>query len=135
MNATILCGTDKSRPFALSNSSAPSLRAITGSRLWARATSDYSNTFSRIRDAVAALPVDSVVIDGEAVVLRPDNTSDFEALRSRQLQAEAVMVAYDIMSARVTGSSTVGSDPDPHQAPPSAPPASTDDGQWPLRPQ
>ena len=46
MNATILCGTDKSRPFALSNSSAPSLRAITGSRLWARATSDYSNTFT-----------------------------------------------------------------------------------------
>jgi ATP-dependent DNA ligase len=74
-------------------------------------------------------------LNGEAVVLRPDNTSDFEALRSRQVQAEAVMVAYDIMSARVTGSSTVGSDPDPHQAPPSAPPASTDDGQWPLRPQ
>jgi hypothetical protein len=67
--------------------------------------------------------------------LRPDKTSDCEALRSRQLQAEAVMVAYDIMSARATGSSTVGSDPDPHQAPPSAPPASTDDGQWPLRPQ
>jgi bifunctional non-homologous end joining protein LigD len=26
-------------------------------RLWARTTSDYSNTFTRIRDAVAALPV------------------------------------------------------------------------------
>ena len=33
-------------------------------RLWARTTSDYSNTFTRIRDAVAALPVDSVVLDG-----------------------------------------------------------------------
>ena len=53
-------------------------------RLWARTTSDYSNTFARIRDAVTALPVESAVLDGEAIVLRPDNTSDFEALRSRR---------------------------------------------------
>jgi bifunctional non-homologous end joining protein LigD len=53
-------------------------------RLWARTRSDYSKAFTRIRDAVAALPVDSAVLDGEAVVMRPDNTSDFEALRSRQ---------------------------------------------------
>jgi len=68
-------------------------------RLWARTTSDYSKAFSRIRDAVAALPVDSAVIDGEAVVFRPDNTSDFEALRSREGQAEAILVAYDLMEA------------------------------------
>ena len=30
------------------------------------------NTFTRIRDAVAALPVDSAVLDGEAIVLRTD---------------------------------------------------------------
>jgi bifunctional non-homologous end joining protein LigD len=66
-------------------------------RLWARTTSDYSKAFTRIRDAVAALPVDNAVIDGEAVVLRPDNTSDFEALKSRQGQAEAILVAYDVM--------------------------------------
>jgi ATP-dependent DNA ligase len=55
--------------------------------LWARTTSDYSKAFTRIRDAVAALPVDSsAVLDGEAILLRPDNTSDFEALRSRQGQ-------------------------------------------------
>ena len=60
---------------------------------------DYSKAFTRIRDAVAALPVDSAVLDGEAIVLRPDNTSDFEALRSRQGQAEAILVAYDIMEA------------------------------------
>src|SRR5881392_1124574 len=29
--------------------------------------------------------------------MRPDNSFDFEALRSRQGQAEAVLVAYDIM--------------------------------------
>ena len=66
-------------------------------RLWARTTSDYSKAFTRIRDAVAALPVDSAVLDGEAVLLRSDNTSDFEGLRSRHGQADAVLVAYDVM--------------------------------------
>ena len=66
-------------------------------RLWARTRSDYSPAFMRIRGAVAALPVDSAVLDGEAVVLRPDQTSDFEALRSPNGQAAAVLVAYDLM--------------------------------------
>ena len=47
--------------------------------------------------AFAALPVDSAVLDGEAVVLRPDQTSDFEALRSPHGQAAAVLVVYDLM--------------------------------------
>jgi bifunctional non-homologous end joining protein LigD len=68
-------------------------------RLWARTTSDYSKAFTRIRDAVAALPVEKAVIDGEAVVMRPDNSFDFQALRSRHGQAEAILVAYDIMEA------------------------------------
>jgi bifunctional non-homologous end joining protein LigD len=66
-------------------------------RLWARTTSDYSNVFTRIRDAVAALPVDSAVLDGEAILLRSDNTSDFDVLRSRQGQAGAILVVYDVM--------------------------------------
>jgi hypothetical protein len=45
----------------------------------------------RIRDAVAAL------LDGERVLMRPDNTFHFDGLRSRQGQAEAILVAYDIM--------------------------------------
>jgi len=53
-------------------------------RLWARTTSDYSKSFTRIRDAVAALPVGSALVDGEAVLMRRDNTFDFEGLRSRQ---------------------------------------------------
>jgi ATP-dependent DNA ligase len=65
-----------------------------GTRLWARTTSD-----SRIRDAVAALPVESAVLDGEAIVMRSADRCDFEALRSREGQAEAILVAYDIMEA------------------------------------
>ena len=61
------------------------------------ATSDYSKAFTRIRDAVAALPVDSAVLDGEAIVMRSAHRCDFEALRSRQGQAGAILVAYDIM--------------------------------------
>jgi hypothetical protein len=30
----------------------------------------------------SALPIDTAVIDDEAIVLRSDNTSDFEVLRS-----------------------------------------------------
>jgi bifunctional non-homologous end joining protein LigD len=66
-------------------------------RLWARTTSDYSKAFTRIRDAVAALPVNSAVLDGEAILLRADNTCEFEGLRSRQGQAEAILVTYDVM--------------------------------------
>jgi len=66
-------------------------------RLWARTTSDYSKAFTRIRDAVAALPVESAVLDGEAIVMRSADRSDCEALRSRQGQAEAILVTYDIM--------------------------------------
>ena len=58
-------------------------------RLWARTTSDYSNAFTRIREAVAALPVESAVSDGEAIFLRPGNSSKFEALRFRRGQAQA----------------------------------------------
>ena len=66
-------------------------------RLWARTTSDYSKAFTRIRDAVAALPVESAVLDGEAIIMRWAGRCDFEALRSRQGKAEAILVAYDIM--------------------------------------
>ena len=41
-------------------------------RLWTRPGSDYSARFTRIRDALAGLPVERVVLDGEAVVLRPE---------------------------------------------------------------
>jgi ATP-dependent DNA ligase len=68
-----------------------------GTRLWARATSDYSKAFTRIGDAVAALPVESAVLDGEAIVMRSADGCDFEALRSREGQAEAILVAYEVM--------------------------------------
>ncbi len=66
-------------------------------RVWARTTSDYTGAFTRIRDAVAALPADAAVLDGEAILPRPDGSFDFEGLRSREGQASAILVAYDVL--------------------------------------
>jgi bifunctional non-homologous end joining protein LigD len=66
-------------------------------RLWTRPGSDYSARFTRITGALAALPVERAVLDGEAIVLRPDAASDFFALRSTEGQAAAVLVAFDIL--------------------------------------
>jgi ATP-dependent DNA ligase len=64
--------------------------------VWARTTSDYSKAFTRPSLRCRSI---AQVLDGEAVVMRPDNSFDFEALRSRQGQAEAILVAYDIIEA------------------------------------
>jgi ATP-dependent DNA ligase len=37
------------------------------------------------------------VLDGEAIVMRSADGCDFEALRSREGQAEAILVAYEVM--------------------------------------
>lgn len=66
-------------------------------RLWTRSGSDFSGRFTRIREALGALPADRLVLDGEAVVLRPDASSDCFALRSSEGQAAAVLVAFDLL--------------------------------------
>jgi bifunctional non-homologous end joining protein LigD len=65
--------------------------------LWSRYATNYSDTFLRIAEAIRALPVDHVMIDGEAVVFHPDGHSDFTALRSNRGAAEASLVAFDLL--------------------------------------
>jgi bifunctional non-homologous end joining protein LigD len=65
--------------------------------LWSRYATDYSDTFMRIAEAVRSLPIDNALIDGEAVVFRPDGHSDFTALRTNRGAAEASFVAYDLL--------------------------------------
>ena len=55
-------------------------------------------SIARIADAVRALPVDNALIDGEAVVFRPDGHSDFAALRTRAGGEQASLVAFDLLS-------------------------------------
>ena len=47
---------------------------------------------------MGVLPVDNALIDGEAVVFRPDGHSDFAALRTRAGGEQASLVAFDLLS-------------------------------------
>jgi bifunctional non-homologous end joining protein LigD len=48
--------------------------------------------------AVAALPVEDALIDGEAVAFLPGGHSDFAALRTKAGGARASFVAFDLLS-------------------------------------
>ena len=66
-------------------------------RLWTRTGTDYATCLDRIRSAVAALPVTSAVLDGEAVALGNDGCVNFGALRSLNGRAGAILIAYDLL--------------------------------------
>lgn len=65
-------------------------------RLWTRQAVDYTEHFPRIAAAVAALPVDACVIDGEAVCFG-EGRYDFHALRSRTGGRAACLIAFDLL--------------------------------------
>ena len=52
----------------------------------------------RIAEAIGKLPADSALIDGEAVVFRPDGRSNFGALRTKAGGAQACLVAFDLLT-------------------------------------
>ena len=47
--------------------------------LWSRYGTDFTAKLPRIAEAVRSLPIDDALLDGEAVVLRLDGHSDFDA--------------------------------------------------------
>jgi bifunctional non-homologous end joining protein LigD len=65
--------------------------------IWTRRGTDYTNKFPRIAEAMRSLRADEALIDGEAVVLRSDGHSDFEALLSRQGTKRAAYIAFDLL--------------------------------------
>jgi bifunctional non-homologous end joining protein LigD len=74
-------------------------KGATGVRLWTRQATDVTRRFSGIAAAVAPLPGDDLVLDGEAVIFRADGHSDFHGLLSPGQGREAVMVAFDLLLA------------------------------------
>ena len=74
-----------------------SLSRTLGVVLWSRYATIYTDTFVRIAEAVRALPVDGVLLDGEAVVFKPDGHSDFAALRTNRGAEQASFVAFDLL--------------------------------------
>ncbi len=66
--------------------------------LWTRHGTDFTDRLPRIAEAVRSLPVDSALVDGEAVVFHPDGHSDFAALRTKRGAERAAFVAFDLLS-------------------------------------
>jgi bifunctional non-homologous end joining protein LigD len=66
-------------------------------RLWTRYGTDFTDKLPAIADAVARLTVDNALIDGEAVVFRPDGHSDFAALCTKAGGEQASLVAFDLL--------------------------------------
>ena len=67
-------------------------------RLWSRRGADFTDRFLRIAEAVRRLPADRALLDGEAVVFRPDGLSDFAALLTRRGGESASFVTFDLLS-------------------------------------
>src|SRR4051794_17930733 len=52
-------------------------RDLGRTRLWSRNALNWAEAFPRIRDAIERLPAESLVLDGEAVLLTDTGRSDF----------------------------------------------------------
>jgi bifunctional non-homologous end joining protein LigD len=66
-------------------------------RLFTRNGYDFMSRFPKIAAAVAALPVRSCVIDGEAIVVDRQGLSVFDLLRYRHCDHAAVLCAFDLI--------------------------------------
>jgi bifunctional non-homologous end joining protein LigD len=67
-------------------------------KLWSRRGADFTDRFPRIAEAVRGLPAERALIDGEAVVFRPDGLSDFAALLTKRGGESASYVAFDLLT-------------------------------------
>ena len=66
--------------------------------LWTRHGTNFTDRLPKIGEAVRGLTADQALLDGEAVVFRPDGLSDFAALRTKAGGAEACLVAFDLLN-------------------------------------
>jgi bifunctional non-homologous end joining protein LigD len=64
-------------------------------RVFSRQGIDWTDRVPLIAEALTALRVKSVIIDGEGVVCRPDGVSDFDLLRAGS--GEAFLYAFDLL--------------------------------------
>jgi bifunctional non-homologous end joining protein LigD len=59
---------------------------------------DWADRFLAIVEAASRLKAQSFLIDGEAVVCRPDGLSDFDALRYRRRGHNVTLVAFELQA-------------------------------------
>jgi bifunctional non-homologous end joining protein LigD len=68
-----------------------------GVRLLTRKGNDFSRRFPLVAAALAALPVCSCLIDGEAIVTDQKGLAVFDLIRGHQPNAAAVLCAFDLL--------------------------------------
>jgi ATP-dependent DNA ligase len=66
-------------------------------RCFTRGGFDWADRFPAIVEAARSIRADSFMIDGEAIVCRPDGLSDFDALRFGRRAHEVMLVAFDLI--------------------------------------
>jgi bifunctional non-homologous end joining protein LigD len=66
-------------------------------RCFTRGGHDWSDRFPGIVEAAKRLRAASFLIDGEAVVCRPDGMSDFDALRNTRRGHDVSLIAFDLI--------------------------------------
>jgi bifunctional non-homologous end joining protein LigD len=66
-------------------------------RLLTRATNDFANRFPLIVAAIAAMPVRSCVIDGEAIVCDDEGLAVFDRIRGHGSTSGAILCAFDLL--------------------------------------
>jgi bifunctional non-homologous end joining protein LigD len=65
--------------------------------LWSRNGREWTGDFPGIVAALAALPIQSCVLDGEAVAHNQDGWPDFPSLLSKQGRGSARLVCFDLL--------------------------------------
>lgn len=66
-------------------------------RLWSRNGRDWSREFAAVAEAIRALKVEQIVIDGEAMAHCPKGLPDFHELRSGDRAGDACLFAFDLL--------------------------------------
>jgi bifunctional non-homologous end joining protein LigD len=72
-------------------------RDVAGVQLFTRSGNHFTSRFPQIVAAVAALPVRSCLIDGEAIVCNGAGLAVFDLLRLRRHGPAAVLCAFDLL--------------------------------------
>ena len=73
-----------------------------GARVWCYTKNghDWADRFPAIVAAAHRIKASAFLLDGEAVIPREDGLPDFNALRSRRRNHEAMLYAFDLIAAR-----------------------------------
>lgn len=65
--------------------------------LWSRNAKDWTRAFPAIAEAVATLPIESCLLDGEAIAPDQDGWPKFHALRSAVSRGTAILMTFDLL--------------------------------------